>query len=164
VQKVDLDLKKKELKLSLKNKKFTFVIDPPQLEEIHSLVEKVVNSLSKSNVDDDDSPAQSKASLKRASTRTLTETAATLTKEDWNILAKGFKLITYTRNEPIVEQSVAHQRIYQVAKGKCRIELKADEGQKVRRMRWSRALLTWRLLLLALLSGGRNDDDWIFVW
>lgn len=133
---VHTDPKKKELKIVMKGKKYSFGLDGAQLEELHSLIEKMVlNLANKSDQDDDSSDSQKTStasnSASKRSTRTLNETGASLTKDDWQILQQGFKLITYTKDEPVVEQSVAHQRIYQIAKGRCRIEIKAEEGQKV---------------------------------
>jgi len=45
-----------------------------------------------------------------------------LTKEDWDDLLQGSKLLTYQKEDIIISEGQNFQRIYQIVEGKCRVE------------------------------------------
>jgi CRP-like cAMP-binding protein len=47
-----------------------------------------------------------------------------LTAGDWKLLQQGFQCITYAKDKPITLQGTTHLRMFQIARGKCRIEIK----------------------------------------
>ena len=52
-----------------------------------------------------------------------------LNKKDWELLLQGAKTQSYNADQIIVSQSEQYQRIYQINKGTCRIEVEKD-GQR----------------------------------
>ena len=70
---------------------------------------------------------------RRRSTHTITVADETdtgsLTKGDWNLLQQGFQCITYTKDKPITEQGTTPLRLYQIARGKCRIQIKSADSE-----------------------------------
>lgn len=45
-----------------------------------------------------------------------------LSKEDWTLLLKSAKLLKFTKNDLVIKEGIAHNRIFQIARGSCRIE------------------------------------------
>jgi hypothetical protein len=117
---VGIELKKKDLKVSLKSKKYTFVIENNP-EEINSLLASLLQGIKAqaSPSDRDEEEPGSSLSLKHSNTRNMSKdaTAMSLTPQDWQLLMQGFKLVTYVKDEVVVQVGVAHSRIYQIAKG-----------------------------------------------
>jgi len=56
--------------------------------------------------------------------------STTLTNVDWELIIKGARTITYTKDDVIIEEGQKYQRIYQINKGICRIE-KIKNGKNV---------------------------------
>lgn len=123
--------KKKELKIGSKGKRLIFGME--NLDEIHSLLKSLCPN-NPSSQDDDEIDVDPKSLKSRKSMKKLSIAAGHqdvdmsrgLTKSDWNLVQQGFKCITYVKDEPIIEQGKSHQRIYQIAKGRCRIEISSD--------------------------------------
>ena len=53
--------------------------------------------------------------------------AGGMTAADWNLLQQGFQCISFTKGMSIIQQGQTQSRLFQIAKGSCRIEIK-NEG------------------------------------
>lgn len=125
---------KKELRIAVKGKKWAFSFETG-VEEVHSLVE----SLRPANVKDrritDELGEEHGSFMKRKTTMKDVNGAVegiTLSKEDWALVQRGFKLVTFKKDEDVIREGTEMQRIYQIAKGTCRIQIThPTEGPKV---------------------------------
>jgi CRP-like cAMP-binding protein len=49
-----------------------------------------------------------------------------LSESDWNIILEGAKMETYKKGSMVIEQGSKYQKIYQITRGCCRIEIDKD--------------------------------------
>lgn len=56
-----------------------------------------------------------------------TDSGGGLNAADWNLLQQGFQCISFTKGMAIIQQGQTQSRLFQIAKGSCRIEIK-NEG------------------------------------
>jgi CRP-like cAMP-binding protein len=126
---------KKELRLAIKNKKWTFIFENG-LDEVHSLIENLrpVNVKDRRTTDELGQDDSSSAMTRKGTRRDVNGTVEgiTMSKEDWALVQRGFKLVTFNKDEDVVKEGTEMQRIYQIAKGTCRIQIThPTEGPKV---------------------------------
>lgn len=50
-----------------------------------------------------------------------------LTAADWSVLQQGFQCISYTKGMAIIQQGQSQTRLFQIARGSCRIEIKNEK-------------------------------------
>lgn len=135
VQKIEVT-KKRDLKIGLKNKKLYFQLE--NIDEFHSLI----TSLCANSSDFKEEPEyadpkvlKARKSLKKvfgSSSHEDEDIGDGMTRTDWNIVQQGFKSIIYSRDEALITQGTINSRIYQLAKGRCRIEIaKGAETQVI---------------------------------
>eukprot|EP01126_Amoeba_proteus_P011151 TRINITY_DN1445_c0_g1_i6.p1 TRINITY_DN1445_c0_g1~~TRINITY_DN1445_c0_g1_i6.p1 ORF type:complete len:333 (-),score=74.85 TRINITY_DN1445_c0_g1_i6:238-1236(-) len=54
------------------------------------------------------------------------------TDEDWTLILSGTRSVRYHNNQYVIQQEQQqHQRIFQIAKGKCRIEKQVEDGSTI---------------------------------
>eukprot|EP01122_Echinamoeba_exundans_P008896 TRINITY_DN302_c0_g3_i1.p1 TRINITY_DN302_c0_g3~~TRINITY_DN302_c0_g3_i1.p1 ORF type:complete len:1771 (-),score=520.87 TRINITY_DN302_c0_g3_i1:72-5384(-) len=126
---------KKELRLAIKNKKWTFIFENG-LDEVHSLIESLrpVNVKDRRTTDELGQDDSSSGMTRKGTRRDVNGTVEgiTMSKEDWALVQRGFKLVTFKKDEDVIKEGTEMQRIYQIAKGTCRIQIThPTEGPKV---------------------------------
>lgn len=128
--------KKRELKIATKSKKIYLILE--NLDEFHSLLVSLCSNSSDTQEEGpeyaDPKVLKARKSQKKifgSSSHEESDFSGGMTKLDWNKVQQGFKCITYKRDEPIITQGTMHHRIYQIAKGRCRIEIQRDSDTQI---------------------------------
>lgn len=60
----------------------------------------------------------------------MTEVFNVLPQSDWDMMLKGARTITIPTDEIIINQGEEYQRIFQIVRGECRIEVEDTTGKR----------------------------------
>ncbi|KAL6078425.1 Serine/threonine-protein kinase 4 [Balamuthia mandrillaris] len=122
-----------------KKKSISFRPGPPSsvTKEAYSIIHELWSRLSPFSESNSSSSIQRKSSsqlgLKRMDSEYgEKEEGNILTKEDWDLLLGGFmgvRLETYHKDQVIMKEGHSYQRIFQIARGTCRIERQKTQQQ-----------------------------------
>jgi CRP-like cAMP-binding protein len=156
ISKVEI-IKKKYILIQSKKSKFEFTVDnleelhallssmcinkPDSVDSIIAtptsrllhVVEKSSDDAQTASSEDSRSDRAHPSGPKRRSTNMSLSVAedtdtGSLTSADWKLLQQGFQCITYAKDKPITEQGATHLRLFQIARGQCRIEIKPNDS------------------------------------
>jgi len=105
-----------------KGKKFKF-FEIVNFQETYNLVNSLWTSAIKV-------PDETQQPLKLSNRLNKTSNTFTMSAEDWDLLIKGSEIKEYKEGDVIVLQGSYHQKIYQIAKGICKIVINLDGRDK----------------------------------
>lgn len=65
------------------------------------------------------------------STEVFSDFILLTTNKDWDLMLKGAKSATYRKDEVVIAAGESYQRLYQISKGHCRVEIKLSGQTQV---------------------------------